>query len=30
MTEGLETAPAQFSKLLHGNNFGKTLVKVAD
>ncbi len=30
MTEGLETAPAQFSKLLHGNNFGKTLVKVAE
>lgn len=30
MTDGIETAPAQFSKLMHGNNFGKTLVKVSD
>jgi len=30
ITEGIHTAPAQFCKLMRGDNFGKTLVKVAD
>lgn len=28
MVEGIENAPAQFAKLMRGDNFGKTLVKV--
>jgi NADPH-dependent curcumin reductase CurA len=30
VTEGLENAPAAFIGLLHGENRGKALVKVAD
>lgn len=29
ITEGLDQAPAVFERLMHGGNFGKTLIKVA-
>ena len=30
ITNGIETAPDQFIKLMNGNNFGKTLVQLSD